>query len=114
MKDPKKTVKAFAISQYPRPGNKLENARLGWSKGEYMGYSLRTERYRYTIWLKDYFRSNKPFNEDLIVATELYDYLKDPNETENMEGKNEYKLIRNDLHNEMVGFLKQQENKVTQ
>jgi len=114
MKDPGKLIKPFAMSQYPRPGNKVENARLGWSKGEYMGYSLRTERYRYTIWLKDYFRSSKHFSEDLIVATELYDYKKDPDETENVEGKIEYRLVRNDLHKKMTGFLNLQANKMAQ
>jgi iduronate 2-sulfatase len=114
MKDPKKTVKEFAVSQYPRPGNKIENARLGWSKGEYMGYSIRTERYRYTIWLKDFFRSSNRFSEDLVVATELYDYKKDPNETENVESKIEYRLVRNELHKKMTGFLNLQANKMAQ
>jgi len=114
MKDPKKKVKEFSVSQYPRPGNNIENARLGWSKGEYMGYSLRTERYRYTIWLKDHFRSNNHFSEDLIVATELYDYKKDPDETVNVADEKLYLLVRNDLHKKMVGFLNLQANKMAQ
>jgi arylsulfatase A-like enzyme len=105
MKDPKKSVKDFAVSQYPRPANAIENARLGWSKGEYMGYSIRTQQYRYTIWLKDYYRSTKAFDKGLIVARELYDYKKDPNETANVAEEKEYASILKDLNTKMENFL---------
>jgi len=105
MKDPNKSVKEFAVSQYPRPANKLENARLGWSKGEFMGYSIRTGQYRYTIWLKDYYRSSKPFSRDLIVASELYDYKNDPNETLNVAGEKEYSSVMKDMNKKIVNFL---------
>ena len=111
MKEPKISVKEFAVSQYPRPANKLEKTRLGWSKGEYMGYSIRTERYRYTVWLKDFFRSSKPFTKDLIVARELYDYEKDPNETMNVAEDKEYSAVSTDMHGKMMGFLKSQVKK---
>jgi iduronate 2-sulfatase len=48
--------KKTAFSQYPRGGG-------------VMGYSLRTDRYRYTKWLKP---------DGTVVATELYDLQKDP------------------------------------
>jgi len=105
MKDPKKSVKDFAVSQYPRPENKMETARLGWSKGEYMGYSFRTEQYRYTVWLKDYFRSTKPFNKDMIVATELYDYKKDPDERVNVAGEKAYAGVVKKMDTYMSGFF---------
>jgi iduronate 2-sulfatase len=108
MKDPKVLVKEFSVSQYPRPANKIENARLGWSNGEYMGYSLRTERYRYTIWMKDSFRSSKPYSKELVVATELYDYQKDPNETINVAGEKEYSGVSKDLNEKMVRFFESQ------
>ena len=108
MKDPEKSVKEFSVSQYPRPANKMEDARLGWSKGEYMGYSIRTRQYRYTVWLKDYFRSNKPFSKDLIVATEMYDYKKDPDETMNVVNEKGYELVSKDMYNNMVDFFKSQ------
>jgi iduronate 2-sulfatase len=108
MKDPAKSVKDFAVSQYPRPANKIENARLGWSKGEYMGYSLRTERYRYTVWLKDYFRTSTPYNKDLVVARELYDYKTDPNETINVVDEKSYATISKDLDEKMKGFFESQ------
>jgi iduronate 2-sulfatase len=111
MKDPKKAVKEFAVSQYPRPANQIENARLGWSKGEYMGYSIRTEQYRYTIWVKDFFRSTKPFSTDLIVATEMYDYKNDPNETVNVADEKNYSAVSKDMHNKMLKYLDSQVKK---
>jgi arylsulfatase A-like enzyme len=111
MKDPKKTVKDFAVSQYPRPSNKIENARLGWSKGEYMGYSFRTGRYRYTVWLKESYRSTRPFREDLVAARELYDYEKDPDETVNVAGEKDYDAVLKDMHGKMVRFLTSQVKK---
>jgi iduronate 2-sulfatase len=111
MKDPTKTVKDFAVSQYPRPSNKLENARLGWSKGEYMGYSIRTERYRYTVWMKDSFRSTRPYREDLMMARELYDYEKDPDETVNVVDEKDYVTVFMDMHGKMEMFLESQVQK---
>ncbi len=105
MKDPGKRVKEFAVSQYPRPDVKMETGRLGYSDGEYMGYSLRTERYRYTLWLKDSFRSSKPYNSDLVVASELYDYQKDPDETINVADEKAYAAVRKDLNDKMVAFF---------
>ena len=111
MKNPKATVKDFSISQYPRTLDKLDTERLGWSDGQYMGYSLRTGKYRYTIWMKDSFRSYKPFSEDLIVATELYDYVKDPNETVSVVNEKEYASIAKELNSKMVNFLNSQYKK---
>ncbi len=98
MKDPQKKVKDFAVSQYPRPENRIENGRLGWSDGKFMGYSIRTERYRYTLWMKDYYRSTKLFSQDLVAAGELYDYQKDPDERVNVIGEKEYAATVKDLH----------------
>lgn len=56
--DPTASIREGSLSQYPR--------------GSRMGYSLRTERYRYTKWVN----ADGSFYED-----ELYDYLIDPLET---------------------------------
>lgn len=64
LKDTKAKVKDIAISQYPR-GKSLGYDR----KSEIMGYSLRTENYRFTSW-------QKYENSDEIVAVELYDHSK--------------------------------------
>lgn len=62
LKDPKAEVNKIAISQYPR-GNSLGYDR----KSEIMGYSIRTENYRYTRW-------QKYENPKEVVAVELYDH----------------------------------------
>jgi len=108
MKNPKVLVKEFSVSQYPRTLDKLDTERLGWSDGQYMGYSIRTGQYRYTIWMKESFRSYKPFNKNLIVATELYDYQKDPNETVSVVSEKEYASVAEDLNGKIVAFLNSQ------
>lgn|SRR6218665_110545 len=68
--------KEFAFSQYPRRGFSV------------MGYSIRTDRYRYTEWI----RRSKQRSEDsvrgsrlrIVHAVELYDHLVDPDETVNV------------------------------
>jgi len=111
MKNPQVTVKEFSVSQYPRTRNKLDTERLGWSDGQFMGYSIRTKQYRYTIWLKDSYRSYKPYSKDLVVATELYDYNKDPNETINVANEKEYNIVAKDLNSKMLTFLNAQVGK---
>lgn len=102
------SVKDFSVSQYPRSGNNTETERQGYASAKVMGYSLRDKRYRYTIWMTNDFRSNKPFNADLVVGTELYDYKKDPNETVNVVELKEYKSIVKDLKSKMLKFLASQ------
>jgi iduronate 2-sulfatase len=62
IKDPTQPWKQAAFSQYPREGGKI------------MGYTMRTDRYRYTEW------QNKSRE---AVAVELYDHQSDPRETKN-------------------------------
>jgi len=75
IENPEKQLKVGALSQYPR--------------SSYMGYSLRTERYRYTKWV------NK--RDGTHYTAELYDYITDPLETENKAFLEEYTNIRNEL-----------------
>ena len=103
-----KSVKDFSISQYPRSGTKSETERQGYASSKVMGYSLRDERYRFTIWMTNDFRSSQPFNADLIVGTELYDYDKDPNETVNVVDDESYKSVAKDLKTKMITFFKTQ------
>ena len=72
------SVKPFAVSQYTN-SNKT-------------GYSFRTDRYRYTVWIQDK-KSTDPIFESDIYAEELYDYLTDPNETKNISN-DENRLTR--------------------
>ncbi len=65
---PDRPWKSAVFSQYPRSQH-----------GGLMGYSMRTERHRLTVWVdrKDHTR---------IVATELYDHEVDPQENTNVAG----------------------------
>ena len=62
LKNPDQEWKQAAFSQY--------------QSGEFTGYSVRTNRYRYTKWILRKTGDN--------VGNELYDYLKDPNEEVNL------------------------------
>ena len=109
MKNPKATVKPFAVSQYPRSASKTESDRLGYADSKFMGYSIRTNRYRFTIWMGDNFRSSQPFKKELVVGSELYDYTKDPNETVNVVNDKKYAAVSKDMLGKMLAFLKTQE-----
>lgn len=62
-----------------------------------MGYSIRTERYRYTEWHDNNYRSYDTYQEDNIVGIELYDYEKDSLETKNWANDPSYKTTAKDL-----------------
>lgn len=96
--DPNTTVaEEFAISQYARGGKKHPT----------MGYSLRTERYRYTEWHKGY-TSDQPYSNDNIVDVELYDYEKDPLETRNRVKDKDYMKVVPGLKAQLQQFLEKQ------
>jgi arylsulfatase A-like enzyme len=63
---PDRPWKAAAFSQYPRS-----------QKGGLMGYSMRTDRHRFTVWVD---RNDKT----KVDATELYDQVTDPQENTNV------------------------------
>ena len=100
-----KSVKEYSISQYPRSGNNSETERQGYASSKVMGYSLRDKRYRYTIWMNNNFRSTQAFNPEFIVGTELFDYEKDPNETNNVVDEKEYKAVAKDLKAKMLAYF---------
>jgi iduronate 2-sulfatase len=68
MKDPTRPWKTAAFSQYPR--------------GRVMGYSMRTDRYRFTRWQA---------RDGAAVATELYDHQSDPAENVNLAADPKHK-----------------------
>jgi arylsulfatase A-like enzyme len=111
MRDPRLKVKEFSVSQYPRSGRTSENERLGYADGNVMGYSIRTERYRYTLWMSNGFRSDRPFDPKLILGQELYDYVKDPEERVNQHAGKEYARVEKDMHAKMLEHLRQQVRK---
>ena len=93
----KSKVKDYAVSQYRRGKNMRT-----------FGYSIRTERYRLTLWMKDFYRLYEPFHKGYIVSGELYDYDNDPLETENYYNKKEYEGLKKKLLNYFAEYAKQQ------
>ena len=102
--------KEYAISQYPRKLKKAEMAKLGYTDSKMMGYSLRTDQYRYTIWMNN-FTSKDTFNESQVYASEMYDYVKDPLEKVNVVNDKNYTSISAKLKSKMIAFFKSQETK---
>jgi iduronate 2-sulfatase len=68
--DPKRPWKSAVFSQYPRPAGKTNGGAL-------MGYSMRTDRYRFTVWVDRQDHSK-------VGAIELYDHANDPQENTNI------------------------------
>ncbi|MEP6672116.1 MAG: sulfatase [Chthoniobacter sp.] len=68
--DPQRPWKTAAFSQYPRSGGKT-------GAGQLMGYTMRTDRYRFTAWVgrNDHTK---------VDAIELYDHQTDPQENINI------------------------------
>ncbi len=83
--------KDFAISQYTRQTSVI-------------GYSIRTDRYRYTEW-HDNYTSLHPYEESNIIEYELYDYDKDPLETVNWIDDSEYGTIKAGLKSKLKTHL---------
>ncbi len=69
--DPTRAWKTAAFSQYPRSSGKAG------AKLDLMGYAMRTDRYRFTVWVD---RSD----HSKIDAIELYDHQLDPQENTNI------------------------------
>jgi iduronate 2-sulfatase len=111
MKNPEMKVKKYSISQYPRSQKSTKLKELGYADGKVMGYSLRTNRYRITMWITNNLRDNKPFDESAVTATELYDYQKDPLETINVYNSKEYVAVAKEMKANMLEFFKAQQMK---
>ncbi len=96
LKNSKASVKDFAVSQFQR--------------GKAEGYAFRTERYRYVVWVKDFFRHPKEFDKSKIGETELYDYKKDPLETRNVVGDKKYRKVKKELEKMSLEYFKNHSN----
>ena len=67
-----------------------------------MGYSLRTERYRYTLW------------GDGSVGEELYDYKTDPRELHNISSDSRVAPVKSGLKTALQKVIQQRSGRVTQ
>jgi len=80
LSQPDRPWKSAAFSQYPRNG----------SSERLMGYSMRTEQHRLTVWV------NRQSPGE-IKAIELYDHATDPQENENLAGRPEVRELQETL-----------------
>jgi arylsulfatase A-like enzyme len=97
LKNPTAENKDYALSQYPRGKN-------------VMGYSIRDNRYRLTIWLKGKFHEKPSFENPEYVGEELYDYAIDPLETKSFAHDKEYADVEKRLKEKLISLLKEQKN----
>jgi uncharacterized sulfatase len=80
LRDPHAPWEAAAVSQVVRKNGPDET----------VGYSLRTDRYRYTSW------------QGKQMGEELYDYETDPRESQNMAGDPRHKSLKGSLKSELA------------
>ena len=111
MIDNSKKFKDYAVSQYPRKLKSAEAKNLGYADPKLMGYSIRTEKYRYTLWMNNNFTSKEPYSDSRVYAKELYDYEKDPLEKVNVADDKNYKKIAAEMQEKIIDFFKSQEAK---
>ena len=76
LSDPRTEVKPAAFTWHPRPAYPPDG-----KDPEAMGYSMRTENFRYTEW--------RNFTTRELIASELYDHRIDPNESQNIAGNSD-------------------------
>jgi iduronate 2-sulfatase len=111
MQNPSVAVKKYATSQYPRSGVDEESGRTGFVEANVMGYSIRDEQYRFTIWMKNGFRSTKKYTQKDEIGIELYDYKADPLETKNVASEKKYSSVAAKMKTDMLSYFKTQESK---
>jgi iduronate 2-sulfatase len=92
LENPIASVKSAAISQHPRPPYCRR------ADPKVMGYSIRTDRYRYNQW--------RDFQTGRVIARELYDHANDPRETVNLANRDENAEIVRRLATQMDASLK--------
>ncbi len=89
LKNENASVKPAAFTQHPRPAYPPSG-----TQPRAMGYSMRTERWRYTEW--------RSFDTAKILARELYDHRSDPNENRNVSGEPKHSALIKQMSNELA------------
>ncbi|XP_055378876.1 iduronate 2-sulfatase [Condylostylus longicornis] len=101
----KGTLPNIALSQYPRPNihpklkSNTDKPRLNQIK--VMGYSIRTNNFRYTMWIK-FTPKNFTRHWNKIYARELYDHRFDDEEAINLVNSSFYKQTLTRLENKLI------------
>jgi len=92
LEDPKHEWENIAFNQFARP---YAAAIGGRTPKTHMGYSVRTESWRYTAWYN--------FEKDVFEFHELY-APEAPGPTVNLAGKSEYTEVQKELHQMVVDY----------
>jgi iduronate 2-sulfatase len=92
LEDPSARVKSAAITQHTRPAYPPEDG-----QPDAMGYSMRTDRYRYTEW--------RDFKNGKTLARELYDHESDPWETINLAERSQLTAVIRQLEQQMAAAI---------
>jgi arylsulfatase A-like enzyme len=100
MINPEIKVKDFSISQYPR--------------GEHMGYSMRNNQYRLTIWMKKETLNTDSFQASLVKSVELYDYKSDPEERVSLASDPSYKATVDKMTDSFIDWYNEYKLKLKQ
>ena len=108
MINPANAVKKYSTSQYPRSGLDEESGRTGFVEANTMGYSIRDGQYRFTIWMKNGFRSTRKYAEKDEIGMELYDYKADPLETKNVAGEKNYASVAAKMRSDLLNYFNSQ------
>ncbi|QNN21916.1 sulfatase [Planctomycetales bacterium ZRK34] len=91
--DPVATVKPAAYTWHCRPAYPSDKNPI-----QAMGYSIRTQRYRYTEWYD--------VHNQRLIARELYDHKSDPHETVNIAGQPDSLGVMNTFVRRMAKIVK--------
>ena len=83
--------KTRVFSQYPRTNGKRK----------YMGYTMRTDRYRYTEWVRVTGRPYYRIKWDKKAGVELYDHQIDPEENVNVYREKAYEVTVKELSKQL-------------
>ena len=95
LEDPGLVIKDYSISQYPRGKN-------------IMGYSIRSQQYRLTLWLKGDYMGSDIFRDAEIEGIELYDYYNDPLEKVSLAYDPDYAETVSQLKAKLLALLTEQ------
>jgi iduronate 2-sulfatase len=99
MRHPKTKLHEAAISQCCTVDSQMSPKLVGGQLDEFsaidsqMGWTLRTARYRYVEWREARLTDNQRVFGGKVLGIELYDYEKDPSESQNVAGKQAYSKV---------------------